>query len=169
MEAISGLALGAAPQAAADVKKARPAQAQPQQAARREDVYISGEKEQPTGLYRPGRDADGRPKVYYDGPARAETPDEPGPAPEKGGDAAKPERCRTSTDRVDREIEKLKKRKRELTQQLRAETDEARREALQTELAQVERALRQKDNDAYRRSHAQLYAPSGSPSGREGD
>ncbi len=64
------------------------------------------------------------------------------------------ERCTGSTDKVDREIEKLKREKQELEQRLNTETDEARIKDLKTKLAQVERELRQKDNDTYRRQHA---------------
>ena len=64
------------------------------------------------------------------------------------------ERCTGSTDKVDREIEKLKREKQELEQRLNTETDEARIKDLKTKLAQVERELRQKDNDTDRRQHA---------------
>ena len=82
------------------------------------------------------------------------------PEKSKGSDKAskqaegkKPQMCKASTDKVDREIEKLKKRKKELEGQLRTEQDETRRQSLESELAQVERELSQKDNDSYRRQH----------------
>ena len=59
-----------------------------------------------------------------------------------------------NTDKVDREIEKLKKQKQELTQQISRETDGSKVKALQKQLAQVERELSQKDNDTYRRQNA---------------
>lgn len=58
-----------------------------------------------------------------------------------------------NSDRVDREIEKLKKKQQELEQRLNTETDEAKRKDLERQLAQVERELKQKDNDTYRRQH----------------
>ena len=61
-----------------------------------------------------------------------------------------------NTDRVDREIEQLKKRRAELEQRLNAETGEGKRRDLERRLAQVERELKQKDNDAYRRRHMQV-------------
>lgn len=85
---------------------------------------------------------------------------ESGKLPEKGkdpdqaskkADGKKPETYRGSTDKVDREIEKLKKRKEELEGQIRTETDEAKIQSLERELAQVEQELSQKDNDGYRR------------------
>ena len=54
---------------------------------------------------------------------------------------------------MDREIEKLKKKKEELEQRLNTETDEAKIKDLERQLAQVERELNQKDNDTYRRQH----------------
>ena len=55
---------------------------------------------------------------------------------------------------MDREIEKLKKKQKELEQRLNAETDEAKIKDLERQLAQVERELKQKDNDTYRRQHS---------------
>ena len=65
----------------------------------------------------------------------------------------KTEKCTGNTDKVDREIEKLKKRKKELESQLRTVEDEGKRKSLESQLAQVERERRQKDNDGYRRQH----------------
>lgn len=62
--------------------------------------------------------------------------------------------CTCNTDKVDREIEKLKKQKLELERQISRETDEAKAEDLKARLAQVEKELRQKDNDTYKRQHA---------------
>lgn len=74
----------------------------------------------------------------------------------KNGEGRKPEVCKASTDKVDREIEKLKKRKEELESQLRTEKDEGKLQKLKRELAQVERELSQKDNDTYRRQHMEV-------------
>lgn len=132
------------------------------------DEYIPEEKHASIGLYRIGKDEDGNPKVYFDTPSQSsasktepkkEAPSDPsgkasesGPQPKKS-ENKKDETCSGSTDKVDREIEKLKKEKQELEAQLRAEKDETKAEALQKRLAQVENELRRKDNDAYRRQH----------------
>ena len=58
-----------------------------------------------------------------------------------------------STDRVDREIEQLKKRKEQLEQQLRSAAPEQ-AETIQRKLDQVNRELARKDNDSYRLQHA---------------
>lgn len=59
-----------------------------------------------------------------------------------------------NTDKVDREIEKLKRKKKELEQKINSETDENKVKELEKKLAQVESELKQKDNDAYRFQHA---------------
>ena len=138
------------------------------------DEYVPEEPQEPSGRYWMGKDEDGQPKIYFDDPERAadapkqpedapkkpdaDAPEEPDPAdqgakgPERKKD--KDEVWEGNTDKVDREIEKLKKKKEELEQRLNTETDEAKIKDLERQLAQVERELNQKDNDTYRRQHA---------------
>ena len=71
--------------------------------------------------------------------------------PERKDKDKRTERCTGDTGKVDREIEKLKRKLAELEQRLGAERDEAKRAELERQLAQVEAELRQKDNDGYRR------------------
>ncbi len=179
MEPISGMISGAIrpPAAAADVeappKVRRPGeQTQDSPIRSAKDEYIPEEKQEPSGLYWLGKDEDGQPKVYFDDPDRAdsapETQDElpaaDGPDQDKGADgpekkasdSRKAEICRGSTDKVDREIEKLKKKREELERQINSETDETKLKGLKKKLAQVEGELRQKDNDAYRRQHTEF-------------
>ncbi len=104
-----------------------------------QDEYISSERSgaKPSGLYRVGQDENGRRKVFYDDPKKSA------------------EKCTGNTDQVDREIEKLKEKKKELEQQIRlASGDERKVKELESRLAQVESELSQKDNDTYRRQHA---------------
>ena len=131
------------------------------------DEYIPEEPREPSGLYWMGRDEDGQPKIYFDDPERAanapkqpeDTPEaeEPDPAGQgaKGpeGEKDKDEVWEGNSDKVDREIEKLKKKQQELEQRRNTETDEAKIKDLERQLAQVERELKQKDNDTYRRQH----------------
>lgn len=73
-------------------------------------------------------------------------------APKKSDGAKK---CTGNTDKVDREIKKLKEKKEQLEQQIRmAAGDEEKVRDLEKALAQIESELSQKDNDAYRRQHA---------------
>ena len=187
------------------------------------DWYTPGKKPDAVGRYWPGKDENGRPKIYQDGPQQdpvsaaspkeqpgpnapgdLKNPDAPGSAASNGGtrpeipngsapdadgpaklsagpeeDASRskdgancpneanhpsrPEstagenaekRCTVNTDRVDREIERLKQERQELERQLRGEADETKRQTVQQRLEQVERELSQKDNDAYRRRNA---------------
>ena len=110
------------------------------------DEYISSEKSgnKPSGLYRMGQDENGNPNVLYDDPKKAE----------KKSATSKAEECTTNTDAVDREIEKLKEEKRQLEQQIQAETDDEKVKELEKKLAQVEAELNQKNNDTYRRQNA---------------
>ena len=80
-------------------------------------------------------------------PEEAKNPEEPSKStpskpsrdeyiPEKKSKDSEAERCVGNTDKVDREIEKLKKKKQELEQKLRTETDEAKAKNLKSKLAQ---------------------------------
>ena len=131
------------------------------------DEYVPEEPQEPSGRYWMGRDEDGQPKIYFDDTERAanapkqpeDTPEaeEPDPAGQgaKGpeGEKDKDEVWEGNSDKVDREIEKLKKKQQELEQRRNTETDEAKIKDLERQLAQVERELKQKDNDTYRRQH----------------
>ena len=135
-----------------------------------QDVYISSEKsgKEPVGLDRIGQDENGGRKIFFDDPDKADRADgkeEPkaekadGKKPKVDGDSqGKPaEVCIGNTDKVDREIEKLKEKKRELEQQIRsASGDERKIRELEKKLAQVEQELSQKDNDTYRKQHSEF-------------
>ena len=106
------------------------------------DTYIPSQKTEPL-------EADEMKKA--DSPKEekeAKEAEKSGKTPQK-----KTEKCTANTDKVDREIEKLKKKKKELEQKAAAETDPEKAERLKSQLAQVERELKQKDNDGYRKSH----------------
>ena len=107
------------------------------------DEYVPEEPEEPSGRYWIGREQDGRPKIHFDDPERA------------AGAPNKPEeKWACDTGKVDREIEKQKKKQQELKQQLGTETDEGRIKELERQLAQTEQELREKDNDTYRKQHS---------------
>ena len=150
-----------------------------------QDVYISSEKsgKEPVGLDRIGQDENGGRKIFFEDPDKADRADgkeEPkaekadGKKPKVDGDSqGKPaEVCIGNTDKVDREIEKLKEKKRELEQQIQSafgdETPsgyhsmpsgdkvERKIQELEKKLAQVEQELSQKDNDTYRKQHSEF-------------
>lgn len=134
-----------------------------------QDEYISSAKSnaKPDGLYHLGRDENGNRKVYFNDPKKAENkqsqtkPDKAQDDPQPKAASASPEKtdekCTTNTDKVDREIKKLKNKQQQLEQQIRmASGDEQKVKKLQKELSQVENELSQKDNDTYRRQHASV-------------
>ena len=133
------------------------------------DEYISSEKsgQKPTGLYRVGQDENGNRKLFFDDPkaGRADGKDgrlgkgADGKGPKVSGDSqGEPEeKCVANTDKVDREIKKLKEKKQQLEQQIQAASgDEKKIRELEKKLAQVENELSQKDNDTYRRQNASV-------------
>ncbi len=121
---------------------------------RKRDEYIPGEKETPIGLYEPVPDEEGNPSLKFDSPDDGKDGDRK--AEDKDGDKkAKSEKCTCNTDKVDREIKKLKEKADQLEQRLRA-ADGEKAEALEKELARIQTELSQKDNDGYRRSQAEF-------------
>lgn len=149
----------------------------PDKALKPHDEYISSEKSgaKPTGLYRIGQDADGSRKIIFDGPKKTdyadgkgrnktngESPDDEKAAGRradaKGDNSGKPvEKCTANTDKAEREIKRLKEKKRQLEQQIRtASGDEKEVRGLEKKLAQIERELSRKDNDIYRRQNASV-------------
>lgn len=131
------------------------------------DRYVREEKEEPIGRYWLDKDEKGKLKICFDAPEQSEANSQKAEGTqnarnlvknetEKGLNKkdAEDEKCTCNTDKVDREIEKLKKKKSELEQQINSETDDRRLKNFENKLAQVERELNQKDNDTYRRQHA---------------
>ena len=132
------------------------------------DEYVPEEKQEPSGRYWLGKDEDGQPKIFFDDPERKpdasgekepEAPERKEPRQGQGAqgpkrkDGKKEEKCVANTDKVDREIKELKRKKEDLEQRINTEQDERRIEELERQLAQVERELDKKDNDTYRKQH----------------
>lgn len=130
-----------------------------------QDEYISREKSgaKPTGLYWIGEDENGRRRIFYDDPKKPESAEPKERTGEKAEDAPKvkpdepqkaEEKCIGDTGKVDREIERLKEKKRQLEQQIQSASDDEKKvQELERKLAQVENELSQKDNDTYRRNN----------------
>lgn len=109
------------------------------------DEYVPEEPREPSGRYWVGKNEDGQIKIHFDSPERADE------------GAKRPEERRTAdTSKVDREIEKLKKKQQELERRISTETNESKRDDLKRQLALVEQELRKKDNDTYRRQHTRF-------------
>ena len=120
-----------------------------------QDAYVSSQKlgGKPSGLYRIGQGANGR-----QAREKADASDkggDVGPSNAKADGAKKSEeKCVGNTDRVDREIRKLKEKKQQLMQQIRTTSGEEEKvRVLEKKLAQVESELSRKDNESYRRQH----------------
>lgn len=109
----------------------------------RRDEYVHGEEPADPGIYRPS--------------ARDREPGKSGESEEsrKSGESGKSEECTTNTDKVDREIRKLREKKEELEQKLARSDSPEEQKKLESQLQQVERELQMKDNDSYRRRHAE--------------
>lgn len=85
-------------------------------------------------------------------PGREKTTEEASPNADDGT-----EECVTNTDKVDREIENLRKKAALLKQQLSAASkDEEKTEELKKKLAAVQEELNRKDTDSYRRQNASI-------------
>ena len=151
-DAARSLAAAAGAKAAPEVQRPE-AEASTRSRAPVMDEYVPEEKQEPSGRYWLGQDEDGRPKVYFDDPERADGKPSGTSAPAKKASEDKAERCTGNTDQVDREIKRLKQRKEALEQQISAQTDGVKLKELERKLAQIERELTQKDNDTYRRQH----------------
>ncbi len=123
-----------------------------------QDEYIRSEKSgtKPGGLYRVGRDEDGKKRIFYDDPKKSGDGDKGRQAEVKSVSSGKPEEtCTVNTDKTEREIRKLKEKQQQLRQQIRAASgDEEKIRELEKELARVESELNQKDNDTFKKQNA---------------
>lgn len=74
--------------------------------------------------------------------------------PEKKASKDRAVNCTCNTDRVDRELEGLKREQEELKRQINSETDDTELRELEQKLARIESELGRKDSDMYRRQKA---------------
>ncbi len=102
---------------------------EPVQAPQDRDKYVPSEKDKPIGIYGISHDEDGNPRVSSDS-----------------------DTVTANTDKVDREIKKLREKEQALIQKLRT-ADEDTSSELRRELEQVTAELAKKDNDKYRRQN----------------
>lgn len=128
------------------------------------DEYIPSEKDEPIGLYNMEYDESGSPGIKFDSPESkpADKPDKQDKSEDKPEEPKEPEKeksksekCVCDTGKVDRELKKLREKAERLEQQLHSATGEE-AEKLQKQLAAAQSELAQKDNDTYRKSHAEF-------------
>lgn len=148
------------------------------------DEYIpSGDQSKSSaGVYRLEKAEDGEQRIVFDRPDQSENaekseqananpaqpvngseekaePIEDADSPKKTDEPEKKDNkkevtCTGNTDKVDREIKQLKKKKQQLEQQLDSvRSDEDKRKEIEAQLSQVNSELNMKDNDSYRKQH----------------
>lgn len=120
------------------------------------DEYVPSEKDEPIGLYSMEQDENGGHGIRFDDPNKSDSSDKSDKSAEKPeSEKSKSEECTCNTDKVDRELKRLREKVERLEQQLRSASDEEAAK-LQKQLAGVRSELAQKDNDSYRRSQAEF-------------
>lgn len=124
-------------------------------AAAKRDEYVPSEKDEPIGLYSMEQDENGDPEIKFDDPNKTDKSDKSPNADEPEKEKSESEECTCNTDKVDRELKRLREKAERLEQQLRSANDEEAAK-LQKQLAAVQSELSQKDNDSYRRSRAEF-------------
>lgn len=108
-----------------------------------------------TGMYKVSHDEKGQQIIQVD---KNQEDMQDQPKTESQNEGEKPVIVKTTgnTDKVDKEIEKLKQTKTQLKQKIAAAKDTREKESLENQLAQVEAELKMKDNDTYRRQHMEI-------------
>ena len=133
-------------------------EAKEENAVSRRDEYIPSEKDEPIGLYGLEQDENGNPEIKFDDPNKSDKSDK-SDKPEKSDEPEKEksesEECTCNTDKVDRELKRLKEKAERLEQQIRSASGEEAAK-IQKQLESVQSELAQKDNDSYRRSQAEF-------------
>ena len=129
---------------------------------KRFDTYEAQPQQQSAGVYQVAHDNEGRQIIQVDKSwetAQDQLKAEPQDDSEKpNNEGEKPIIVKTTgnTDKVDREIEKLKQTQAQLEQKIAAAKEPKDKESLETQLAQVEAELKLKDNHTYRRQHMEI-------------
>lgn len=122
---------------------------------KRFDTYEAQPQQQSAGVYQVTHDAEGHQIIQVDD--NLETAQEQTEAqPQDEGEKPMIVKTTGNTDKVDREIEKLKQTQAQLEQKIAAAKEPKDKESLETQLAQVEAELKLKDNDTYRRQHMEI-------------
>ncbi len=122
---------------------------------KRFDTYEAQPQQQSAGVYQVTHDAEGHQIIQVD--ENLETVQEqPKAQPQDEGEKPMIVKTTGNTDKVDREIEKLKQTQAQLEQKIAAAKEPKDKESLETQLAQVEAELKLKDNDTYRRQNMEI-------------
>ncbi len=122
---------------------------------KRVDTYEAQPPQQSAGVYQVTRDENGRRIIQVD--ESCETAQgQPKAKPQDESEKPNIVKTTVNTDKVDKEIEKLKQTQTQLEQKIAAAKEPKEKEKLEAQLAQVNAELKAKDNDTYRQQHMEI-------------
>lgn len=128
------------------------------------DKYIHKDDPVYPGIYHLTKDENGSPKVIFDNftqknsdeDTKENSSSDNKKISKRSSENKKDDTVTGNTDKVDREIKNLKKKKAKLEQQISQSSDNPKKqEKLQRQLEKINSELKMKDNDSYRRQHTQ--------------
>lgn len=119
------------------------------------DTYEAQPPQQSAGVYQVTHDENGRRIIQVD--ESCETAQgQPKAKPQDESEKPNIVKTTVNTDKVDKEIEKLKQTQTQLEQKVAAAKEPEEKEKLETQLVQVNAELKAKDNDTYRQQHMEI-------------
>ena len=122
---------------------------------KRVDTYEAQPPQQSAGVYQVTHDENGRRIIQVD--ESCETAQgQPKAKPQDESEKPNIVKTTVNTDKVDKEIEKLKQTQTQLEQKIAAAKEPEEKEKLETQLVQVNAELKAKDNDTYRQQHMEI-------------
>ena len=122
---------------------------------KRVDTYEAQPPQQSAGVYQVTHDENGRRIIQVD--ESCETAQgQPKAKPQDESEKPNIVKTTVNTDKVDKEIEKLKQTQTQLEQKIAAAKEPKEKEKLEAQLAQVNAELKAKDNDTYRQQHMEI-------------
>lgn len=122
---------------------------------KRVDTYEAQPPQQSAGVYQVTHDENGRRVIQVD--ESCETAQgQPKAKPQDESEKPNIVKTTVNTDKVDKEIEKLKQTQTQLEQKIAAAKEPKEKEKLEAQLAQVNAELKAKDNDTYRQQHMEI-------------
>ena len=122
---------------------------------KRVDTYEAQPPQQSAGVYQVTHDENGRRIIQVD--ESCETAQgQPKAKPQDESEKPNIVKTTVNTDKVDKEIEKLKQTQTQLEQKVAAAKEPKEKEKLEAQLAQVNAELKAKDNDTYRQQHMEI-------------
>ena len=122
---------------------------------KRVDTYEAQPPQQSAGVYQVTHDENGQKIIQVD--ESCETAQgQPKAKPQDESEKPNIVKTTVNTDKVDKEIEKLKQTQTQLEQKIAAAKGPKEKEKLEAQLAQVNAELKAKDNDTYRQQHMEI-------------